>query len=90
MGLILMTLTMPNTLQLSACQQLILARSPEAWGPNFEGEDVIVSRSQKAQGVPFLSPFYLPHFLNCPSNPQFVGSEVTEEIDKILVSNSER
>ena len=65
MGLILMTLTMPNTLQLSACQQLILARSPEAWGPNFEGEDVIVSRSQKAQGVPFLSPFYLPHFLNC-------------------------
>ena len=88
MGPILMTLALPNTLQLSACQQVILARSPEAWGPSFEGmRRQFFQGGRKPRGSHFYLLSILPHFLNWPSNPQFVGSLATEEIDEILESN---
>ena len=62
MGPIPMTLDMPNTLQLAACQEVILA---------------VFSRSQKAQGSHFYLLSISSHFLNCPSNRQLVGPETS-------------
>ena len=74
MGLILMTLTMPNTSQLAACQEVILARSFKSLGSQFwSHEEAILSRFQKAQGVPFLSPFYLASFPQLAKQPTICG-----------------
>ena len=66
MGPIPMTLDMPNTLQLAACQEVILARSQFCGGSFF--------KVPESPGVPFLSPFYLVSFPQLPKQPTIGGS----------------